>query len=224
VTLGSSPIEDENSSNMSSQEATSIEAESFNRSSLLPSEAEEIGCHDRERREALHQSISLMLQDSEGERYPPILKTLDRYLRQFHLRGIYEPMDLFNEICVRAWKIISAGGEIPNLPAWCRTTGLHIVQEWSRKEVRQQAISERVSQFDRASYAVNSDIEIIDLIELLDSLEPMERQLLVLTAEGFTMKEIAQRLFDLSLTSKVELPNTLEKRKNRLRARLNQLT
>jgi DNA-directed RNA polymerase specialized sigma24 family protein len=173
-----------------------------------------------EQREALRQSISLMLQDSEGERYSPILKTLDRYLRQFHLRGTYEPMDLFNEICVRAWKIISAGGEIPNLPAWCRTTGLHIVQEWSRKEVRQQAISERIFQFERASYAVNSDIEAIDLIEVLDGLEPMERQLLVLTAEGFTTNEIARKLFDLGLTPKVMLPSVLTKQRHRLRHRL----
>jgi DNA-directed RNA polymerase specialized sigma24 family protein len=170
----------------------------------------------------LDSAVLQMLRPDPDEPYPPILTTIRGRLKQSNVSSIYEPEEIFGECYRRAVLKIDSGEEIPNIFAWFRTTASYVVFEWSRLEYRQQATTERLS-VDLSGYSVDADLEVLDRIDILDNLKPVERALLVLRASGKTWDEIAQQLVAEELEEELLNSNTLAQRYHRLIKRLGDL-
>jgi DNA-directed RNA polymerase specialized sigma24 family protein len=145
-----------------------------------------------------------------------ILKRMNRHLHQYGLHTIYTPKDVFNEAVIRAITKFKSG-EIENLPAWFNLTGLNIVKEWSRTEKKQLNI--------RSSYELKTEpylpalnVEVFDLYDALERLDPNERELLTARASGKSWQDIAQESIDRGdeTGDVATLANTLAKRHSRL--------
>ncbi len=154
----------------------------------------------QEQRDYLNQAIRSMLSNQEESEFPPILRTIDRHLRQYKLQGRVDPYDVFNEAYTRALKKFEAGEEIPLLPAWFRTTSFYIVCEWSRKHQRHdQADSIDDEAYQETLPYHRSGLNHLDLMamrEAYSQLPALDRKVLLMHASGMTWEEVARRLIE----------------------------
>jgi hypothetical protein len=156
-------------------------------------------------REKLHRAIQTMLSSSEASPFPPIIQTIERHLKQYQLRDRISPHEIFSEACNRALKKCEKGEEIPNIPAWFRTTCFYIVSERSR-EIRQidrktfQPIldSETTAEEQIESTLCHPNhstrLDILARLELYYRLPQLEQKILYLHASGLSWDEVADRL------------------------------
>jgi RNA polymerase sigma factor (sigma-70 family) len=100
-------------------------------------------------------------------------------------------MDVFNEVYVRANRQIKLGNNISNLSAWFSVVALNVIREWSRREQRQEAFLSSY-EFYTDAYSVDSSAELMDLSDMLEKLDPADRELLISRARGKSWREIAQ--------------------------------
>lgn len=157
-------------------------------------------------REKLHRAIETMLSNREESKFPPILRTIERHLRQYKLRDRLSPYEIFNEAFDRAIQKYEKGEEIPNIPAWFRTTCFYIVSEKSRefkqtdsalgtsKEI-EYILEERIdSQLHNARRS--TQLDILEMLEIYQQLSPLEQRILYLQASGLSWEEVADRLIE----------------------------
>ena len=150
-----------------------------------------------ENRQRLNQAIRSMLSNQEESEFPPILRTIDRHLRQYQLCGRIDPYDVFNEACNRALKKFEKGEEIPLLPAWFRTTSFNIVREWNRKHQRHDHVdSIDTEDFQERPHhcSVTDRLDLIAMQDAYGQLPSLDRKILLMHASGLTWEEVARRL------------------------------
>ena len=150
-----------------------------------------------ENHERLKQAIRSMLSNQEESEFPPILRTIDRHLRQSRLCGRIDPYDVFNEACNRALKKFEKGEEIPLLPAWFRTTSFYIVCEWSRKHRQyDEAGSIDTEDFQERPHhcSVTDRLDLIAMREAYGQLPLLDRKILLMHASGMTWEDVARQL------------------------------
>ncbi len=168
--------------------------------SLPQSVVEDTNRSMSEQREYLNQAIRSMLSNQEECEFPPILRTIDRHIRQYQLQGRVDPYDVFNEAYTRALKKFEAGEEIPLLPAWFRTTSFYIVCEWSRKQKRHdQADSIDDEAYHETVPHHRDALNRLDLMSMRDAysqLPALDRKVLLMHASGRTWEEVARRLIE----------------------------
>ena len=148
-------------------------------------------------RQRLNQAIRSMLSNQEESEFPPILRTIDRHLRQYRLCGRIDPYDVFNEACNRALKKIERGEEISLLPAWFRTTSFYIVCEWSRKHRQYDDVgSIDAEDFQEQPHpcSVTDRLDLIAMREAYGKLPPLDRKILLMHASGMTWEDVARQL------------------------------
>jgi hypothetical protein len=155
-------------------------------------------------REKLHRAIENMLSNREESKFPPILRTIERHLKQYRLRDRLSPYEIFNEACNRAIQKCEEGEEIPNIPAWFRTTCFYIVSEKSREFKRRdsalqastetgQSLDELIdSQLCNASHS--TQLDILGMLEIYQQLSKLEQKILYLQASGLSWEEVADQL------------------------------
>ncbi len=159
-------------------------------------------------REKLHRTIQVMLSHQEESEFPPILRTIEGRLKQYQLRDRVSPYEIFSEACDRAIKKCEKGEEIPNIPAWFRTTCFYIVSEKSRE-------FKRTDNFVHTSLETDSEtdnsienlidsklclstrstpLDILAMLELYQQIPQLEQKILYLQATGLSWDEVADRL------------------------------
>ena len=159
--------------------------------------AERINPSMSENRKYLNQAIRSILSNQEESEFPPILRTIDRHLRQYRLQGRIDPYDIFNEACTRALKKFERGEEIPLLPAWFRTTSFYIVCEWSRKHQRHDELdSIDTENFqEKPHYCSGTDrLDLMAMREAYGQLPILDRRILLMHASGMTWEDVARQL------------------------------
>lgn len=123
-----------------------------------------------------------------------------RLLKQFHLLGIYEPDDVFNEAVIRFMKTLQKGKRVPKPEAWFNTTGFNIVRELSRMQkkyrtVEPNTLESEVASDEEISLALEKQEKSERTHEALMELKSEDRELLMLQFfEGLSYPEIAQHL------------------------------
>ncbi len=157
-------------------------------------------------REKLHRAIETMLSNREDSKFPPILRTIERHLRQYQLRDRLSPYEIFNEACDRAIQKCEKGEEIANIPAWFRTTCFYIVSEKSREFKRTDSAIQPSTETDSTledlvdaqlcNAARSTPLDILEMLELYQKISPLERRILYLQAAGLSWEEVADRLFE----------------------------
>lgn len=162
-----------------------------------------------------------------------LLAFIQRTLRQFQLEDYITEVDIFIEAYLRGVRLTGeAGTAIQRPKAWMRQTALNIIRECKRDRLRYRlmALDELVEQAivrqspeEWESRWGDADIteEIQAVIQALDSLEPMDRQLIWLRIiEGLSWKDV-----QVQLLAEGELPISnvaLRKRGQRALERLRQ--
>ena len=177
-----------------------------------------------ENRQRLNQAIRSMLSNQEESEFPPILRTIDRHLRQYRLCGRIDPYDVFNEAYTRALKKFEKGEEILLLPAWFRTTSFYIVCEWSRKHQRHDHV-DSVDTEDFQERPHHCSVDRLDLIAMQDAygqLPSLDRKILLMHASGLTWEEVARRLIQSGEQSGAlgHVTQSIAQRAHRARRRL----
>jgi hypothetical protein len=153
------------------------------------------------------QVVEKMLSGGNDPSFAPILVVIDSHLRRFRLHSIHDAQEVFNEAYRRAKAAIAEGKPMPNIPAWFRTTAFNIVREWSR-----QAQAQGRLQADATCLAENRQPEcysdVLDMLQAFQQLPFLEKQILILNAQGLSWKEVAQRLVEQGDCS--ESPNLVQ--------------
>jgi hypothetical protein len=158
--------------------------------------------------EKLHRAIQSMLSHQEETEFPPILRTIERRLKQYQLRDRVSPYEVFSEACDRAIKKCEKGEEIPNIPAWFSTTCFYIVSEKSREFRRTDSLIytslETDSETDNAIENLidsrlchstrSTPLDILAMLELYQQLSQLDQKILCLQATGLSWEEVADRL------------------------------
>ncbi len=155
-------------------------------------------------REKLHRTIEVMLSNREESRFPPILRTIERHLKQYKLRDRLSPYEIFNEACDRAIKKCEKGEEIPNIPAWFRTTCFYIVSEKSREFKRTDSVIQPSTEIDHTFEELvdsqlcnarnSTQLDILEMLEIYQQISPLEQRILYLQASGLSWEEVADQL------------------------------
>jgi hypothetical protein len=159
----------------------------------------------RQPRERLHCAIQTMLSPSEFSQFPPIIRTIERHLKQYQLRDRVSPHEIFSEACDRALKKCEKGEEIPNIPAWFRTTCFYIVSEKSREFRRtdhktfQPILGSEINLGEQIESALchpnhATRLDILARLELYYRLPKLEQKILYLHASGLSWDDVADRL------------------------------
>jgi hypothetical protein len=155
-------------------------------------------------REKLHRTIETMLSNREESRFPPILRTIERHLKQYQLRDRLSPYEIFNEACDRAIQKCEKGEEIPNIPAWFRTTCFYIVSEKSREFKRTDSAIQPLVEIDYTleelvdsqlcNASRSTQLDILGMLEIYQQISPLEQRILYLQASGLSWEEVADQL------------------------------
>ena len=154
--------------------------------------------------EQLNHSIQIMLSGKEESEFPPILRTINRRLRQYKLQDRFSPYEVFSEACDRAFKKLKEGEEIPNIPPWFRTTCFNIIREWSRETIRTDGVncsyprddqdSEREQEIGIYNPNQMTNLDLLAMYEVYAQLPELDRKVLCLSVSGMRWEEIADRL------------------------------
>lgn len=157
-------------------------------------------------REKLHRAIEIMLSNREESKFPPILRTIERHLKQYQLRDRLSPYEIFNEACDRAIQKCEKGEEIPNIPAWFRTTCFYIVSERSREFKRTDSALQASIEVDHTleelvdSQICNTNrsnqLDILGMLEIYQQISSLDQRILYLQASGLSWEEVADRLIE----------------------------
>lgn len=107
-------------------------------------------------------------------------------LIQYKLLGKYEPDDILNQAIERLSIAEKSGKRVYNLVPWLRTTGLHIILEISRQEIRRRVVDNKNFDFEellpdeRSQYSCE-DTELYKcLSQALKELDISERKLVIM--------------------------------------------
>jgi hypothetical protein len=186
-------------------------------------------------REKLHCAIQTMLSPSEVSQFPPIIRTIERHLKQYQLRDRISPHEIFSEACERAIKKCEKGEEIPNIPAWFRTTCFHIVSERSREFRRtdrktfQPILKSETTFEDQIESALchpnhATRLEILARLELYYRLPKLEQKILYLHASGLSWDNVADRLIQSGdyQGDRKKVSQSIAQRASRARKKLNE--
>lgn len=183
----------------------------------------------------LSHCMHIMLSDQEESGFPPILGTIKRHLRQYKLQDRFSPYEVFSEACDRAFKKFEKGEEIPNIPAWFRTTCFNIIREWSRTTIRTDGVncsyprddqdSEREQEIGIYNPNQMTNLDFLAMYEIYAQLSALDRKVLCLSVSGMSWEEVADRLIESGEQSgdRNHVAQALAQRASRSRKRLRSL-
>ncbi|MCX5964481.1 MAG: hypothetical protein NT070_15500 [Cyanobacteria bacterium] len=186
-------------------------------------------------RQQLNHSIQIMLSGKEESEFPPILRTINSYLRRYKLQNRLSPYEVFNEACDRAFKKLEKGEEIPNIPPWFRTTCFNIIREWSREIIRTDGVNcsyprddqdgEREQEIRIYNPNQMTNLDLLAMYEVYAQLPELDRKVLCLSISGMSWEEIADRLIKSGEQSgdRGHVAQALAQRASRSRKRLHSL-
>jgi hypothetical protein len=186
-------------------------------------------------RQQLNHSIQIMLSGKEESEFPPILRTINRHLRQYKLQDRFSPYEVFSEACDRAFKKFEKGEEIPNIPPWFRTTCFNITREWNRATIRTDGVncfypkddqdSEREQEIRIYNPNQMTNLDLLAMYEVYAQLPELDRKVLCLHVSGMSWEEIADRLIESGEQSgdRIHVAQALAQRASRSRKRLRSL-
>jgi DNA-directed RNA polymerase specialized sigma24 family protein len=122
-------------------------------------------------------------------------------LAKYRIQEETEVSDIIGEAYARAIKTIAADKEIINLGGWLRVTTQNIVREKFRAQRREQNITQKlIQQYDANTIEQNvlsctlEQPQVAELWSRLEQLQPLDRKILILQAQGQRMEQIAMQL------------------------------
>jgi DNA-directed RNA polymerase specialized sigma24 family protein len=123
-------------------------------------------------------------------------------LAKYRIQKDTEVSDIIGEAYARAIKTIAADKEITNLAGWLRVTTQHIVQEKFRAQQRGKNLTQKlIQQYDDANPIKQNVLsctldqpQIDELWSRLEQLQPLDRKILILQAQGQSLEQIAMQL------------------------------
>lgn len=202
---------------MASSKRTSMEA------SCIP---------EPEYKQRFNNAIQSMLSVQEESGFPPILKTINRRLKQYQLQGRVSPYEVFNEACDRALAKFERCEEIPNIPGWLTTTCCYIISELSRKFRRNDGMtleypdddqdSGKDQEFTRYDPNCLNRLDLLAMYELFDKLSALDKKILRLYVSGLSWEEVADHLIESGEQSgdRRRVVQSIAQRASRARRRL----
>jgi RNA polymerase sigma factor (sigma-70 family) len=161
-------------------------------------------------RQRFDSEIRSVLYSESTDRYS-LFAFMRRSLVQFHLQGMYEVSDVFNQAYLRGISFIESGNKIDRPTAWLRTTAYNIIRELSRDRVNKQKFSSYSDEVQVATLEEHEncltedelDFHLKLIWEAFDQLSDQEREVLRLRMfENMSWQEIGEHLARLKGNTK----------------------
>jgi RNA polymerase sigma factor (sigma-70 family) len=154
---------------------------------------------------------------------PAVRNRIAWLLAKHRIKHQWEVNDITSEVYIRAIKSIQAGKPILNLYSWFRSTAQNVVSERWRTNNRRAKIEDRlkIEWVEADIISDTSDDRVDRLVSRLEQLNPTDRTILLLQAQGMSLARIADQLVQAGDFQ--PLPNlvgTITKRASRARRTL----
>lgn len=148
-----------------------------------------------------------------------VLGSINHFLKQFKLDGYYDPDEVFNMVYEIAVRRIESGTDLFNLYGWFKATSFNRIRELKQQESKSRSLCNRLR--TEQNNSVNSGFNVIEMVDLFEKLDPIDRKILEFHGIGLEWSEIAKRIVeDGDLPYSANLPNTLAQRASRARRKL----
>lgn len=147
-------------------------------------------------------------------------KSIEIQLYRYGL-STYDAYDIFADAVLRAVKHLERNDEIPHILGWLHNTSYKIIQEEYRKKLYRTKVVKKLSSKDEFTSKSNADIfsdeEMSLVADLINSLDPLEKSIIVWKSKRLKWKQICLKLAEEKLISMDDLedPKTLERIKRR---------